>query len=395
MNNFTYYAPTKVVFGKGVENTVGEELKALGATKVLIHYGGGSVIKSGLMDRVKASLDAAGIAHVELGGVVPNPRLSKIHEGIDLCRKEGVDFVLAIGGGSAIDSAKSIAMGVPYEGDVWDVYCKKYVPTTALPHANIVTLAATGSEMSDSAVVTNDCDGTMLKRGYNGVTNRAKLALMNPELTFTLPPYQTACGAVDIMMHTHERWFSKGGQNELTDRIAVAVLRTVIQYGPLCLEQPDNYEARSELMWAGTMSHNHTTGLGRAGDWGCHQLEHAIGGIYDVAHGAGLAAVWASWARYVMDEDIMRFARYACEVWDCNMNYDDPKETALEGVARAEIFFKRLGMPTSISELLGHKCTEEELKKLAYDCSYFGTRSIGNFKSLDQNDMYNIFKAAN
>ena len=394
MNSFVQYAPTKIIFGKGVEDQVGAQVKAFGGTKVLIHYGGGSVKRSGLLDKVKASLEAEGIAYVELGGAVPNPRLGLVHEGIELCRKEGVDFVLGIGGGSAIDSAKAIALGVPYDGDVWDAFTRKVTLTKTLPHGNIITLAATGSETSNSAVITNDVDGSMLKRGLGADTNRPAFTLMDPELLYSLPPYQTACGIVDIMMHTHERFFSKGGQNEVSDKLAVAILRTMIQFGPVCMKEPDNYEARSEVMWAGSISHNGMTGLGRAGDWGSHQLEHALGGIYDVAHGAGLAAVWGSWARYVYKEDVMRFARYAVDVWDITMNYDDPEQTALAGIEAAEKFFVSIGMPICITDLLGHEPSDEELKRLAYECSFYSTRKIGNFKVLDETDMYNIYVMA-
>ncbi|WP_409967030.1 iron-containing alcohol dehydrogenase [Bengtsoniella intestinalis] len=394
MNNFEFFSPTKVIFGKGVEEKVGAELKAWGATKVLIHFGGGSVIRSGLMARVEASLNEAGLPFVSLGGALPNPRLSLVYEGIELCRKEGVDFVLAIGGGSAVDSAKGIAQGVPYDGDVWDFYSGK-APTTALPHANIITLAATGSETSNSNVITKE-EG-MLKRGCNTDWNRPRFTLMNPELLYTLPPYQTSCGVVDILMHTFERYLSPntGDVSEVTDRIAEAIMRTVIQYGPVCLEKPDDYTARSEVMWAGSISHNHMTGLGRKTDWASHQMEHELGGMYDVAHGAGLAAVWGSWARYVCDEDVMRFARFAVNVWGLNMNYDDPKETALAGIVAAEDFFRKMEMPVSIGEMLPDvTITDETIEELAVKCTFFGKRTIGGMKRLGKEDIMAILKAA-
>lgn len=394
MNQFQFYSPTKVIFGRGVEEQVGKELAAWGATKVLIHYGGGSVVKSGLLGKVEQALKESGIAYVTLGGAKPNPRLSLVQEGIELCRKEKVDFILAVGGGSAIDSGKGIALGVPYEGDVWDFYCKKAEPQTALPHANIVTLAATGSETSESSVVTKE-DG-MLKRSCNCKWNRPKFTLMNPELLYTLPPYQTACGVVDIMMHTMERYFSQGGINEVTDRIAESLLRTVIQYGQVCMEDPQNYEARSEVMWAGSLSHNMLTGLGRKGDWASHQIEHELGGMYDVAHGAGLSAVWGSWARYVYKEDVMRFARFGVNVWGLNLNYESPEETALAAIECTEKYFRDLNMPITLKELLpNEKITDEDIDQLAVKCTFFNTRTIGNFKQLGKEDIVTILKHSN
>ena len=392
MNNFEFYSPTKVIFGRGVEAQVGQELLKWGAKKVLIHYGGGSVVRSGLLAKVEKSLEESGIPYVVLGGAKPNPRLSLVQEGIELCRKEGVDFVLAIGGGSAIDSGKGIALGVPYDGDVWDFYCGKKAPQTALPHANIVTLAATGSETSMSSVVTKE-EG-MLKRSCNCQQNRPRFTLMDPELLYTLPPYQTACGVVDIMMHTMERYFSKGGINEVTDRIAEAILRTVIQYGRVCMDEPENYEARSEVMWAGSLSHNTLTGLGRQGDWASHQIEHELGGMYDVAHGAGLAAVWGAWARYVYQEDPMRFARYGVNVWGLNLNYEKPEETALAAIQSTEEYFRTLNMPTSLKELLPDtQVTEEDIQLLATKCTFFETRTIGNFKVLGKEDIAQILRS--
>lgn len=395
MNNFNFYSPTKVIFGKGVETKVGAELKTWGATKVLIHYGGGSVIRSGLMATVEASLSEAGLGYVKLGGALPNPRLGLVHEGIELCRSEGVDFVLAIGGGSAVDSAKSIALGVPYDGDVWDFYDGKGAPKTSLPHANIITLAATGSETSASNVITNE-DG-MLKRGVTTDFNRPAFTLMNPELLYTLPAYQTSCGVVDILMHTFERYLSHApeGVTEVTDRIAEAVMRTVIQYGPVSLKDPSDYTARSEVMWAGSLSHNTLTGLGRKMDWASHQMEHELGGMFDVAHGAGLAAIWGAWARYTCDADPMRFARFAVNVWGLNMNYDDPMETAQAGIVATETFFKSIDMPISIGEMLPDTTvTEDQIQELARKCTFFGKRTIGGMKVLAHDDIANIYRNA-
>ena len=395
MNSFEFYSPTKVIFGKGVEERLGSEIKLWGGTKVLVHYGGGSVIKSGLLAKVEKNLKDNDIDYVLLGGAKPNPRLSLVKEGIELCRKEKVDFIISVGGGSALDSAKGIAIGVPYEGDVWDLYDGKVTPVKALPHGNIITLAATGSEMSTSSVITNDLnkDG-WLKKGLNTALNRPKFALMNPELLYTLPPYQTACGITDIMMHTLDRYFSPGGINEVTDRIAEAILRTVIQYGTVCMKEPENYEARSEIMWAGSISHNHLTGLGRKGDWAPHQLEHELSGKFDVAHGAGLAAVWGAWAYYVYKEDIMRFARYGVNVWGLNMNYENPEQTALEAIEKTKEYFKSLGMPVTITELLERKITDEEIKDMAVKCTFYGRRTIGGLKVLGEKEISEIYSNA-
>ncbi len=393
MNNFEFYTPTKVIFGKGVENRIGQEVKARGASKLLVHFGGGSVKKTGLLDRVEASLKAAGIDYILLGGVQPNPRLGLVHEGINLCRGEKVDMILAVGGGSAIDSAKAIAIGVPYDGDVWDFYDGKAVPTAALPTGNILTIAAAGSETSANSVVTNE-EGWM-KRGFGHELLRPAFTLMNPELLYTLPTYQTACGVVDIIMHTFERFFSPGGLNEVTDRIAEVILRTVMQYGAVCVREPENYEARSEVMWAGSLSHNHLTGLGRVTDWATHQLEHELGGMFDVAHGAGLSAMWGSWARYVYKQDAMRFARYGVNVLGLNLYYENPEETALAAIEATETYFRSIGMPVNIVELMGRTLTEEEMKTLSVKCTTFGRRKIGGFVKLGEQEILDIYRMAN
>lgn len=393
MNNFEFFSPTKVIFGKGVEQNVGSEIKKCGGKKVLVHYGGSSAKKSGLIEIVETSLKEESIEYFMLGGVEPNPRVGLVRAGIELCRKEDVDFILAVGGGSVLDSAKAIAIGVPYEGDVWDIYDRKATPKTALPHGNIITLAATGSETSSSSVITNEENG--LKRGYNSEFNRPVFTLMNPELLYTLPPYQTACGVTDIMMHTLDRYFSPGGINEMTDRIAEALLQTVIQYGTVCMKEPTNYDARSEIFWAGSLSHNHLTGLGRTGDWAVHQMEHELSGLFDVAHGAGLSAIWDSWATYVYKEDVMRFARYGVNVWKLNLNYESPEETALAAIAATKEYFTSLGMPVTIPQLLSKRATEEELRDMAIKCTFFGKRTIGGIKVLGEEDIYNIYKYAN
>lgn len=393
MNNFEFYTPTKVIFGKGVENRIGEVVKARGVSRLLVHFGGGSVKRTGLLDRVEASLKAAGVDYILLGGVCPNPRLCLVREGIDLCRRERVDMILAVGGGSAIDSAKAIALGVPYGGDVWDFYDGKAVPAAALPTGNILTIAAAGSETSANSVITNE-DGWM-KRGFGNELLRPAFTLMNPELLYTLPSYQTACGVVDIIMHTFERFFSPGGLNEVTDRIAEVILRTVMQYGATCVKEPENYEARSEVMWAGSLSHNHLTGLGRVTDWATHQLEHELGGMFDVAHGAGLAAMWGSWARYVYKHDALRFARYGVNVLGLNLNYENPEETALAAIEATEAYFRSIGMPVNIVELMGRTLTEDEMKELSVKCTTFGRRTIGGFVKLGEAEILDIYRMAN
>ena len=392
MNSVTFYSPTKVIVGREAEKQVGEEIRSWGGSRVLVHFGGGSVRRSGLLDRVTASLEAAGLTCFLLGGVVPNPHLSLAREGIKLCRREKIDFLLAVGGGSAIDSAKCIALGVPYEGDVWDFYARKAEPAAALPVAAIPTLAAAGSETSSSSVITKE-EGA-LNRGFNHALIRPRFTLMNPELLYTLPAYQTACGVTDIMMHTFERYFSPGGENEMTDRIAEALLRTVIQYGPVCIKEPENYQARSEIMWAGSLSHNHLTGLGRDGDWATHQIEHELGGMYDVAHGAGLAAVWPSWARYVCRQDLLRFARFGANVWGIPLNYEHPEETAAAAIAQTERFFTSIGMPVTLTELLGRTPEEKELRELAVKCTFFGARKIGGLMKLGEQEIFEIYQSA-
>lgn len=391
MFNFNYYTPTKVVFGKDTEAQVGKLVKEFGGKKLLIHYGGGSVIRSGLMERVKAALDAEGIAYVLLGGAVPNPRLSLVYEGIELCKKEGVDFLLAVGGGSAIDSAKAIGYGVANEGDVWDFYDYKRKATACLPIGVVLTLSATGSEMSDSSVITKE-EG-LIKRGYNSDLCRPRFAVMNPELTKTLPDYQTACGCTDIMMHTMERYFTNGGNMELTDQLAEGLLRTVMENARILVKDPDNYDARAEVMWAGSLSHNGLTGCGNdGGDWMAHKIEHELGGLYDVAHGAGLAAIWGSWARYVYRSCLPRFKRFATHVMGIEPVGTD-EEIALKGIEAVEAFYREIKMPTNLREL-GVEPTQEELADMAHKCAVGIGGEKGSAKVLREEDILAIFKLA-
>ena len=391
MYNFNYFTPTKVVFGKGTHEQVGKLIKEYKCEKVLLHYGSGSVVKSGLLDKVKAALDAENIAWVELGGVVPNPRVSLVYEGIELAKREKVDFILAVGGGSVIDSSKAIGYGVCNEGDVWELYDRKKQATACLPLGVVLTMAAAGSEMSNSSVITKE-EG-WIKRGYSSDLGRPVFAIMNPELTMTLPDYQTACGCTDILMHTMERYFVSGDTMEITDSIAEALMRTVIKNSLILEKDPNNYEARAEIMWAGSLSHNGLTGCGASGtDFATHGLEHELSGLYDVAHGAGLAALWGSWARYVYKDCLHRFYRFATQVMGVEDN-DDAEMVALKGIEKTEEFFKQIHMPISIKGL-GVDPTREELELMARKCSIASGGKKGSAKVLVEEDMLAIYKMA-
>ena len=389
MFDFKYFTPTKVIFGKNTESQVADLIKEFGGTKILIHYGGGSVVRSGLLKRVTDTLDAAGISYVVLGGAVPNPHLGLVYEGIELCKKEGVDFLLAVGGGSAIDSAKAIGYGVANDGDVWDFYDYKRQAEGCLPLGVILTIAATGSEMSDSSVITKE-EG-LVKRGYSSDYSRAKFAIMNPELTMTLPDYQTACGCTDIMMHTMERYFTNGGNMEITDALAEGLLRTVKKNAVILRDDPQNYDARAEVMWAGSLAHNGLTGCGNdGGDWMTHKLEHELGGLYDVAHGAGLAAIWGSWARYVYKNCLPRFKKFAVNVMDVKDEGTD-EEIALKGIEAMEDFYRSIKMPTNLREL-GVNATEEDLVTIAHKCAVGVGGEMGFAKVLNEQAMLEIFR---
>ena len=393
MKDFNFYAPTRVVFGRESEAKLPELIRQYGGTKVLIHYGGGSARRYGLLDKVEQMLHEADIDFVELGGVVPNPLLSKVKEGIGLCCREGVDFILAVGGGSVIDSSKAIAYGVPYEGDVWDFWDGKAVPQVSLPVGVILTIPAAGSEMSSSTVITQD-EG-MLKRGFNSDLCRCKFAIMNPERTYTLPPYQTAAGATDIMMHTMERYFSKYEDATLTDAIAEALLRTVKDAAFEVLKNPEDYRNRANIMWASSLSHNDLTECGTEKDFAVHKLEHELSGLFGVTHGAGLAALWGSWARYVMDKHLSRFVQFAVNVMGVTNDFSDPRATALRGIEAIERFFQQIGMPTSIPALIGRKATDEEIETLVAKCSRGGKITLGAMEILKTPDMTAIYRLAN
>ena len=392
MKDFVYYAPTEVVFGKESEEKVAPLVKRYHGRKVLVHYGGSSAKKSGLLDKICRLLDEGGIPFVCLGGVIPNPRLSKVYEGIDLCRKEQVDFILAVGGGSVIDSAKAIAYGVPYEGDVWDFYTGKAEPACCLPVASVLTIPAAGSEMSEASVITKEEGG--IKLGYSNDMSRPKFAIMNPERTFTLPPYQTAAGVTDIMMHTMERYFTHDDDMTLTDNLAEAVLRTMKNCVFEVLKNPTDYRNRAQIMWGGSVAHNHLTECGLSSDWATHQLEHELSGMFDVTHGAGLAAIWPSWARYVYRENVSRFVRFAVNVMGVENDFTDPEGTALRGIAAMERFYQSIGMPINIHELIGRDITDEEIKEMVRKCSQDYTITQGSFKVLHPEDMEAIYQMA-
>jgi len=387
MNNFNFYSPTYFVFGKNRESEAGKYVKRFGGSKVLIHYGGGSVIKSGLLDRVKASLSKENISFAELGGVVPNPRSGLVYEGVEICKREKIDFILAVGGGSAIDSAKAIAIGALYDGDFWDFYTGKRVEN-ALPVATILTISAAGSEGSTGSVITHE-DG-MLKRAANSEALRPVFSVLNPELTCSLPAYQTACGATDMMAHVLERYFTNTKDVEITDRLCEAVLLTVIKEAPKALANPNDYEARANIMWAGTVAHNDICGVGREQDWSTHQIEHELSGLYDVAHGAGLAVMFPAWMKYVMKHDVMRFAQFAVRVWGCEMDFQHPENTAKEGILKFEQFLTSIGMPIRFSEL-GAKA--EDIPTLAKTMG-LGTGTLGSFVKLTTEDVTKIYELA-
>lgn len=393
MRDFNFYAPTEVVFGRESEREIGRLVKKQGASKVLVHFGGRSAEESGLLDSVRSQLRAARIPFAELGGVVPNPVLSKVYEGIGLCKREGVDFILAVGGGSVIDSAKAIAYGLAYGGDVWDFFSRKAEAQACYPIGAVLTIPAAGSEMSNGCVITKE-EG-QAKRAYDNDICRPRFAVMNPERTYTLSAYQTACGAVDMMMHTMERYFSHDDDMLLTDAIAEGILKTVRECTPKVLAAPEDYLLRSQLMWAGSLAHNNLTGCGTTGDFATHMLEHELSAMFGVAHGAGLAAVWPHWALYAMHENVARFARFAVRVMGVTGSFRSQEETAKEGIEAMETFYESIGMPTSIPELLGRRATDDEIRRMAEKCSLGRTAAVGHLKELTYDDMVAVYNMAN
>ena len=392
IKDFNFFAPTRVVFGRESENRIGELVAANGGHRVLLHYGGGSAERSGLLGVVRQQLSTARISFVELGGVVPNPLLSKVKEGIALSRQEKVDFILAVGGGSVIDSAKAIGYGVPYDGEVWDFWAGTATPKQCLPIGVVLTIPAAGSEMSSSCVITKD-EG-LIKRGINSDLCRCRFCIMNPERTYTLPPYQTAAGATDIMMHTMERYFSNYEDMTLTDAISEALLRTVKDAALMVMKHPNDYRNRAQIMWAGSLAHNDLTECGTEKDFATHRLEHELSALMGVTHGAGLAALWPSWARYVKDRHLSRFVRFAVNVMGVENDFAHPEETAEKGITAMEDFYHKIGMPTNIHELLGREVTDKEIDEMVDKCSRGGTITVGALEVLSAKEMRDIYMMA-
>ena len=386
MQNFRFENETKIIFGKDTELEVATEVSKYGQ-KILLHYGGGSIKKTGLYDKVIKSLNDNDISYVELSGVKPNPRLSLVKEGIDICRKEDIDFILAVGGGSVIDSAKAIAAGVKYLGDVWDFFDGKAEVGEAIPIGTILTIPATGSETGDGTVLTNE-EG-WFKRSMSHKNLRPKFAILNPELTYSLPDYQTAAGGVDIMSHVFERYFTNTLDVDLTDKLCEATLRCMIKNLPIALENPTDYAARADIMWSGTIAHNGLLGTGRVEDWGSHMIAHEISAMYDLTHGATLAIVFPAWMKYVCLDNVDRFVQFAVRVWNVEMNFQDPKETAFEGIERTKEFFKKVGLPVSLSDA---GISSEKIEEMAEKCTKSG--SVGNLKKLNKRDVIKILNMA-
>ncbi len=388
MKDFQFYTPTKVYFGKDGQKDVGEIIGAYGYKKILLHYGKGSIKKTGLYDQVVDSLRENNIEFIEFGGVEPNPKLNMVKEGAQICKKEEVDLILAVGGGSVIDSAKAIGVAALTDIDPWQFSLKKAVPTKAIPVATILTLSASGSEMSASAVITNE--DKQLKRGFNSDFNRPLFSILNPELTYSVDKFQTGCGIVDIMAHTLERYFTQSKDVDLTDRIAEGLLKSVIDAGKVAIKNPNDYEARATLMWAGSLSHNDLTGAGREYFFTCHQLEHELTGIYDfLAHGAGLSIIFPAWAKYIYKYNIDRFCQYAHRVWNIDINFDNPQETALKGIMAMEDYFKSIDMPVRLSEV---NITDEKFEEMAEKCTNFGKRTLPTYIPLGKKEIIEIFE---
>ena len=389
MENFEFVSPTHFVFGRAAEEQIGQKLAAAGATKALVHFGGKSAKASGLLDRVCAALDAAGIAYVELGGVRPNPEITLVRQGVDLCKRENVDWIVAVGGGSVIDSAKAIANGACIEEDVWTLFESKATGHPTLPIAVVLTIPAAGSEASKNVVISNDALGR--KTGYANNDHRPKFAFMNPELTFTLPPFQTAAGITDMYAHLLERFFDDVEAVPVTDNLNLSLMKTVRAEAPRVLVDPENYDARANIMWAGMMAHNNSCGVGRSQDWTSHGIEHELSALYDCAHGAGLAVVMPAVFTYNLKHDVMRFAKIAVRVWGCQMDFEHPERTAKEGIEALRSFLISIGMPKNFAEL---GAREEDIERLAHTCCYGDVENgtIGGFVPLNQEDVENIYR---
>ena len=387
MENFRFYAPTYFCFGRDSEKEIGALVRRFGGHKVLLHYGGGSIKRNGVYDRVIASLNNAELPYVELPGVLPNPRSGLVYEGIALCRREKVDFILAVGGGSAIDSAKAIAAGVPYDGDFWDYYSTGKPVDVAIPVGTVLTIAAAGSEGSPDTVITHEQGN--FKRGATGEALRPKFSILNPEAMLTLPPYQSACGITDMIAHVCERYFTNTQDVEITDRLCEGVLKAIVEEAPKVFRDPQNYEARANIMWSGMVAHNNLLGVGRQQDWNSHRIEHELSALYDVAHGAGLAVVMPAWMRYVMRHDVNRFAQFAVRVWGCDMNFAHPELTAEEGIVRFRAFLTSIGMPATLAEL-GAK--EEDIPRMVEHLFSAESEPMPGFMQLGRKDVEAILK---
>jgi len=388
MNSFTFWSPTKVIFGADTVKSVGQEVRAFGGTSVLVFYGMGSAERSGVLGAVTESLEAAAIKFSCVGGVQINPLVEFAQTAVDEYKGKGIDFVLGVGGGSVIDTAKAVAHGLANpDTPLWDIWTLKTELKKSLPIGAVLTIAAAGSETSMSAVLTNQELG--IKRGLSTQFNRPMFAIMDPTLTYTLPPRHTACGVTDILMHTLDRYFAPDTENAVTDELAEALMRVIIKYGVIAMEKPQEYKARAELMWAGSLSHNGLMGLGQMMDFAVHQLGHTLSGKYDVPHGESLSIAWAAWARYVFEHDIARFAQYARNVW--NIKNTDDKAAALEGISATEDFFRQIKMPVTLTESVGEGC-KNDIDELADFCTYHKTRTIGSFKVLDVEDIKEIFR---
>ncbi len=386
MENFVYQNTTKIIFGRDTDKEVGREVKEY-TDKVLFHYGGGSIKKYGVYESVINSLAGEGIKIIELSGAKPNPVLETVYEGIELCRKENINFILSVGGGSVIDSAKAIALGVPYEGDVWDFFDGKAKPENALPTGVVLTIPAAGSESSDVSVITNE--KVKVKKGYHHQFIRPVFAILNPQLTYTLPPFQSAAGAADIISHVLERYFTHSKNVDLTDRLCESTIKTVIKNTPVVLKQPDNYQCRAEIMWASTLAHNGLLGTGREEDWGSHKIGHELSAIYDVAHGASLAIVFPAWMKYTYKKNIPLFAQFASRVFNVEVDYFNLEKTAHEGIERLISFFKSIGLPTSLKEA---NIGDDRLEEMAQKCVAAGPK--GSFIQMHARDVLNILKIA-
>lgn len=387
MINFEFYNPAKIIFGRSTEEKVGAEIKILGKSRVLLVYGGGSIKKSGLYDTVINKLKDENISYWELSGVLPNPRLSLVEEGIKICRENNIDFILAVGGGSVIDTAKGISLGTHYDGDVWELFIGKGKHGTVLPIGSILTIAAAGSETSNSCVITKE-EG-LEKRAYNTLDIIPKFAIMNPEFTFTLPEYQTSCGCSDILAHLMERYFTQTTYVDYTDRLLEASMRTIIDYAQMVLDDPTNYNYRAEIMWLGSLAHNGLLNTGRVGDWGSHRIEHELSGIYDIAHGAGLSIIFPAWMKYVYKENIERFVQFAVRVFNVNLSFENKEEIVVEGIKKLEEFFKRIKLPVYLHEV---NIDNEHFKEMADKTCKYGP--VGQFKKLYSEDVEAIYNLA-